>query len=160
MNTQDGNRTDLTIRTANDRDFPILSALAARLTTFELPPWRTATEIADADAAAMMNAVRAGSPDNEVLIAERGGTVVGCLQMVTPTDFFGRRHAHISVIATSEAAEGTGVGRMLIAHAERWARQRNLALLTLNVFDANARARRFYERAGFTPEVVKYVKPL
>jgi RimJ/RimL family protein N-acetyltransferase len=32
--------------------------------------------------------------------------------------------------------------------------------LTLNVFDANARARRFYERAGFTPEVVKYVKPL
>jgi ribosomal protein S18 acetylase RimI-like enzyme len=160
MNTQDTNRTDLTIRTANERDLPILSALAARLTTFELPPWRTATEIADADAAAMMNAVRAGSPDNEVLIAERGGTVVGCLHMVTPTDFFGRRHAHISVIATSEAAEGTGVGRMLIAHAERWARQRNLALLTLNVFDANARARRFYERAGFTPEVVKYVKPL
>jgi Acetyltransferase (GNAT) family len=67
----------------------------------------------------MMNAVRAGSPDTEVLIAERGGTVVGCLHMVTPTDFFGRRHAHITVIATSEAAEGTGVGRMRTPDAGR-----------------------------------------
>ena len=160
MNTRDGNGADVTIRPATERDFPVLPALAARLTAFELPPWRTAAEIADADTAAMVEAVRAGSADNEVSIAERRGTPVGCLHMMAPIDFFGRRHAHISVIATSEDAEGTGVGRALVAYAEAWARRRNLALLTLNVFDANAHARRFYERGGFTPEVIKYVKPL
>jgi ribosomal protein S18 acetylase RimI-like enzyme len=91
-------------------------------------------------------------------MAERTAVPVGCLHMQMPTDFFGRRHAHISVIATTEAAEGSGVGRALMAHAEAWTRRRKLPLLTLNVFDANARARRFYERAGFTPEVIKYVK--
>jgi ribosomal protein S18 acetylase RimI-like enzyme len=75
-------------------------------------------------------------------------------------DFFGRHHAHISVIATSEAAEGTGVGRALMEYAEQWARKRNLTLLTLHVFAANARARRFYEKAGMAPEFLKYAKEL
>ena len=160
MNTKDVDLDDLTIRAATEGDAATLSTLAARLTAFELPRWRTASEIADADARAMIAAVRAGSADNEVLIAERNGVPVGCLHMQTPTDFFGRRHAHISVIATTAAAEGSGVGRALIAHAEAWARKRKLSMLTLNVFEANARARRFYERAGFTPEVLKYVKPV
>ena len=34
------------------------------------------------------------------------------------------------------------------------------SLLTLNVFAANERARRFYERAGLAPEMLKYAKPL
>ena len=80
--------------------------------------------------------------------------------MLGDTDFFGNRHAHISVIATTEAAEGTGVGRALLEHAEAWSRDRGYSLLTLNVFVANDRARRFYERAGMAAEMMKYVKPL
>jgi ribosomal protein S18 acetylase RimI-like enzyme len=160
MNTTDVDPGDLAIRPALEEDAPALSALAARLTAFDLPPWRTAAEIAQADASAMIRTVRSGSPDDEVLIAERHGIAVGCLHMQTATDFFGRRHAHISVIATTEAAEGTGVGRALMAYAEEWTRSRELSLLTLNVFDANSRARRFYERAGFSAEVIKYVKEL
>jgi ribosomal protein S18 acetylase RimI-like enzyme len=75
-------------------------------------------------------------------------------------DFFGNRHAHISVVATTEAAEGSGVGRALLEYAEAWSRQRGYSLLTLNVFAANDRARRFYERAGLTAEMLRYVKPL
>ena len=92
--------------------------------------------------------------------AERAGVAVGCLHILTTTDFFGTRHAHVSVVATTAAAEGSGVGRALIEHAEDWARRRGHALITLNVFAANDRARRFYERAGFTAEMVKYVKAL
>jgi RimJ/RimL family protein N-acetyltransferase len=33
-------------------------------------------------------------------------------------------------------------------------------VLTLNVFVANARARAVYERAGFTPDTMRYAKPL
>jgi GNAT superfamily N-acetyltransferase len=148
----------VTIRLATRGDEATLTNLAARLVTFEPPPWRTTSEIANADGQAMIASVRRALPDDEVLIAERDGTPVGCLHLMVTTDFFGRRHAHISVIATTEAAEGTGVGRTLMAFAEEWTRQRGLSLLTLNVFAANTRARRFYERAGMVAELLRYVK--
>jgi GNAT superfamily N-acetyltransferase len=136
----------------------VLVALAARLTAFDLPPWRQPGAIASADAREMLEAVSTAAPDNEVFIAERDGTATGCLHILGLTDFFGTRHAHISVIATTEAAEGLGVGRALLEYAEDWARRRGHNLLTLNVFAANDRARRFYERAGLVPEMLKYAK--
>jgi GNAT superfamily N-acetyltransferase len=152
--------SDLIVRRARREDEDALVRLAGRLTAFALPEWRTPDEIITADARAMIDAVRGGDSSNEVFVAERDRAAVGCLHMVEDTDFFGKRHAHISVIATSEVAEGTGVGRALMAAAEAWGRSRGLTLLTLNVFDANARARRFYEQAGLVPEVIKYAKAL
>jgi ribosomal protein S18 acetylase RimI-like enzyme len=152
--------SDLTLRAATVGDGPALAALADRLAAFDLPSWRAAREISDADAVAMMGAIVAASPDNEVLIAERGGEVVGCLHMQAVTDFFGLRHGHVSVIATTRAAEGSGVARALMERAERWTAQRGLPLLTLHMFAANERARRFYEKAGFAAEIVKYAKPI
>ena len=76
------------------------------------------------------------------------------------SDFFGRRHAHLSVIATSAAAEGKGVGRALMQFADDWARDRELPFITLNVFAANARARRLYEKSGYSVELLKYGKRL
>ena len=102
------------IRPAAEADEALLAELAARLTAFDVPPWRRPADIATADAREMMDAVRAESPDNEVLIAERAGVPVGCLHILATTDFFGARHAHISVIATTEAAEGSGVGQALL----------------------------------------------
>lgn len=151
---------DLTPRTATPADVDALRHLASRMANFELPPWRTAAEVCEADANAMVNAVTAGDPDSQVFIVERGGRVAGCLHMLVAQDFFGRRHAHISVVAVSEEAEGTGVGMALMDLADQWARRRRLPLITLNVFAANARARRLYEKAGFTAEVIKYAKPV
>lgn len=148
------------IRPATTSDRDTLKQLARRLADFELPPWRTAHEIADADARAMIAAVTASRKDDEVFIAERSGSEVGCLHILATTDFFGRRHAHLSVIATSADAAGSGVGRALMEFAERWSRERELAMLTLNVFASNTRARRFYERNGMTTEVLKYVKEI
>lgn len=152
--------SDLVIRLATSADDVTLSRLAERLALFEPPPWRTADEIARADARGMKNAVRAGQPHDQVFIAERQGMPVGCLHILSTMDFFGRHHAHISVIATSGAAEGTGVGRALMEYAEQWARNRHLSLLTLHVFAANRRARKFYEKAGMEPEFLKYAKEL
>ena len=148
------------IRLATPRDADALLQLASRMADFELPPWRTPAEVTGADGRAMVNALTAGDPAAEVFVAESDRGVDGCLHMVVATDFFGRPHAHVSVIATSEAAEGTGVGRALMSHAEAWARGRGLALLTLNVFAGNARARRFYERGGFIPEAVMYARAI
>jgi ribosomal protein S18 acetylase RimI-like enzyme len=151
---------NLTIRPATAADEATLLALASRMANFEVPAWRSAEEIVDADGRSMVHALSLNHPDAEVFVAERDGEAAGCLHMLVARDFFGRRHAHISVIAVSEAAEGTGVGRALMAHAERWARDRRLPLITLNVFAANERARRLYERAGFEVELLKYAKPI
>jgi GNAT superfamily N-acetyltransferase len=148
------------IRPATEADEAVLVELSSRLTAFDLPPWRQPDDIATADARGMMEAVRAASPDNAVLVAERAAMPVGCLHVLATVDFFGTRHAHISVLATTAGAEGSGVGRALLEHAEGWARSRGHSLLTLNVFTANERARRFYERAGLSPEMMKYVKSL
>ena len=152
--------TDLVIRLATATDEPVLTTFARRLASFQLPPWRTGDDIAGADGRQMMESVRTGQTDDQVFVAERAGQAVGCLHVLATTDFFGLRHGHISVIATSEAAEGTGVGRALLAFAEDWTRERQLPMLTLNVFATNARARRFYERAGMMPELLQYSKPM
>lgn len=146
------------IRLAAPQDEETLTALAWRLTAFALPPWRKPEHIADADGREMMAAIHAGSDGSQVFIAERDGAAVGCLHMLEAVDFFGAKHAHISVVATTAEAEGRGVGRALMEHAETWASQRGLTLLTLNVFAGNERARRFYERAGYAPEILKYSK--
>ncbi len=151
---------DLTLRRATAADEQLLAALAARLSAFELPSWRAPQDISGADARAMIAAVAGGDPDDEVLIAERAGEVVGCLHVLAVTDFFGLRHGHVSVIATTEAAEGSGVARRLMEHAEQWTAERGLPLLTLNMFAGNARARGFYEIAGFQIEMVKYAKEI
>lgn len=151
---------ELRIRAATRADERALLKLSERMANFTVPPWRSAGEITDADGRSMVSAVEVAHPDSEVFIAERGGEVAGCLHMLVSRDFFGRRHAHISVIAVSDAAEGTGAGRTLMAYAERWARDRGLRVITLNVFAANARARRLYEQAGFEVELLKYAKPL
>jgi ribosomal protein S18 acetylase RimI-like enzyme len=155
-----GSSSDVTIRPATPDDEAALSSLAARLGECPLPRWRTPAEIANADLRAMVAAIGARDSDNSVLIAERGGVTVGCLHIHTDTDFFGRQHAHLSVISVSAEAEGTGVADVLMGAAEDWTRERRLPLLTLNVIVGNARARRLYARHGFEPEIVSYVKPL
>ena len=150
----------MNIRGAVKDDSEEIRRLAARLANFEIPGWRTPEEIIDADARTMLRAIDEARSDSEVFVAEAGGVPVGCLHMVLTEDFFGRRHAHISVVAVSEEAEGTGAGRALMTFAEEWGRQRGVPFITLNVFAANARARRFYEKAGYGEEAIKYAKPL
>jgi ribosomal protein S18 acetylase RimI-like enzyme len=150
--------TDLTIRPATSADARLLATLAERLASFPLPPWRTPGSIAAADAGAMMEAIEEGKDDNAVVIAERDGMPVGCLHILVIKDFFGVSHGHVSVLSTTVEAEGTGVGRALIAYAEHWTTRRGLSLMTLNVFAGNERARRFYDRVGFEIEMMKYAK--
>lgn len=57
--------------------------------------------------------------------------------------------AYLGLMILGPWAQGTGLGRGFLAHVEDLARGRGSATLYLAVFEANARARAFWEREGF-----------
>ena len=62
--------------------------------------------------------------------------------------------AELFMIYLAEEAAGKGVGRALFAHAVDDLRAREFERAVLWVLDTNARARRFYEAAGWRPDGV------
>jgi ribosomal protein S18 acetylase RimI-like enzyme len=79
----------------------------------------------------------------------------------TLEDYFSQQsHAHVSVIAVTREAEGQGVGRALMAHAEGWARANGHDRITLSVFEGNRRAQALYERVGYHVEMRRMIKKL
>lgn len=144
----------------DDRDS--LLALTARLAEFATPAWRTPREIAVADHAILLSALESAGADTAVFVAGAvGGPVDGFVFVSSKTDYFtSERHAHVEVLAVATAAQGRGVARALMAAAERWAADRGDRLITLNVFDANTRAREVYGRLGYVPETIHYRKAL
>jgi GNAT superfamily N-acetyltransferase len=155
-------RTEWRVRPARPSDRAFLLGITPRLAQgFELPPWRTASEVVQAESAALENALRPGTEQAVLLVAEDPeGEPGGYVYVDVETDYFGRTHAHIEILAVSSASEGRGAGRTLVEAAEGWARSEGIDLITLNVFADNRRARTLYERLGYAPETLHYVKPL
>ena len=66
----------------------------------------------------------------------------------------------IKDMAVARTAQGTGVGRALMAEAERLARQSGASRLVLESGIANHRAHRLFTRSGFRELSKVFVKPL
>jgi len=94
------------------------------------------------------------SEDALLLVAEDAGRVVGLLHAeVRPVPEYDllvpRRFAHIGDIVVTETYRGHGVGRRLMEHAHRWAGEKGLSEVELNVFEFNRAAVTFYEELGY-----------
>ena len=93
--------------------------------------------------------------DADFLLAERGGVVVGFALVGyagwTPefSCVLPHRYARLEDLAVDEAVRGQGVGGELLAAAKRWARNRRLEYLELNVLAQNESAIRLYESQDF-----------
>jgi len=150
------------VRTATLDDLAAIHALTERLADFDLPPGRTAREIARADHPILIAQLTNPREDVLFLVAEDGnGAVVGTLFANTRADYFtGHPIAYIEVLAVSESAAGRGIARTLMRRVEDWARHRGLVRVDLNVFAVNTRARGFYEHLGYRAEFVRYVKDM
>jgi len=132
------------------------------LADFPVPHWRTARQIADADLRILLEALHHPDRESSILVAEDGpGSVAGFVFTTTRLDYFtGRPHAHIEVLTVLGPAQGRGIARALLEAAEGWAKGLGHSQVTLNVFANNTRARAVYERLGYLPETVHYLKPL
>lgn len=148
------------IRPAVLDDLAAIHTLAERLADFDLPPGRTAREIARGDHPILLAQLQDPRDDVLFLYAEDGaGTPLGTIFVNSPLDYFTQQPvAYVEVLAVSEAAAGRGLARRLMQRAEAWARAHGCTRLDLTVFSANRRARGFYEHLGFREETVRYVK--
>ena len=63
--------------------------------------------------------------------------------------------AYLGLMILGPWAQGAGLGRGFLAHAEALARSRKARCLYLAVLDANPRGRAFWEREGFRPTGVR-----
>lgn len=155
-------RSQVRVRPAQPGDEPFLLRLMERLAEFPTPAWRSPAEIAAADHAILREALHGPRPDAIIRVAETAeGTPQGCLFATTHTDYFTKEPvAHVEVLAIAPEAEGRGLARLLMENAESWARERGYRRVTLNVFDGNARARGLYQRLGYLPETIHYLKEL
>jgi GNAT superfamily N-acetyltransferase len=155
-------RTPARVRPARPDDRAFVLATARRLADFGPPPWRPAEEVVAAESRAPDAWFERPAEDAALYVAEdEDGNRLGFAYLETLLDFFTRRpHGHIAELAVTREAEGRGAAGALLLASEDWARSRGYALLTLNVFEGNRHARAVYEKRGFAPETLRYVKIL
>ena len=89
------------------------------------------------------------TPTSTVLLVCEAADVIGSVMV----GFDGHR-GWIYYLAVSPPARRQGVGRTLMATAERWLRDRGAPKLQLMVRDDNAAALNFYATLGFEPQNV------
>jgi len=134
--------------------------LVPELAAFGPPPWRSAPQMIETDTLVLAAAFDDSIASEAMLVAEdAAGTRLGFIHVIGDADYYTRRQCgHIADLIVAPEARGRGVGEMLLSAAEEWTAARGYALLTLNVFAGNTRARALYERTGFGVETVRYVK--
>jgi ribosomal protein S18 acetylase RimI-like enzyme len=103
--------------------------------------------------------------DGKVFVAEVSGQVVGfvCVwakvQPEEPDDD-PSEYAFVSDLVVASGHRRRGLGRGLLAMAERYARSRGARSLRIGVLARNAAARHLYGSAGFSNYEVEMEKPL
>ncbi|HEY0382615.1 MAG TPA: GNAT family N-acetyltransferase [Candidatus Elarobacter sp.] len=137
------------MRDARADDEAFVAELVPRFVEHGAADGHTPADVIDGTRRVLREALRAPVPGDVFLVAENdNGERTGFLYAVTERDFFtDERYLHVSEIATVRS--GDGVGALLMNAAEERARERGYRIVTLNVVDENAAARRFYERHGY-----------
>jgi GNAT superfamily N-acetyltransferase len=153
---------DFHIRPAHPDDRAAVLELVPRLRAFGLPPLRPAEALDAGERRTLERFFDAPSDAVRLWVAEGpGGVILGAAYAERAVDYFtGEVHGHLGILAVAAEAEGRGIGRRLIAAVEGWAVDERFRFVTLHVFPANAHAVAFYERSGYRPDTVKYVKVL
>jgi len=96
-----------------------------------------------------------------VLLAEDANSGrLGFLSVKVLEDVTGSERAHVADLAVTEGSRRLGVGRALMRAAEAWARDRGLAVLSLDVWSTNERARAFYGSLRYSAESLRLFKRL
>ena len=88
---------------------------------------------------------------NEVLVADAGGEVVGCLQLtiIPGLSRMGTTRGQLEGVRVSSKHRGRRIGEALVTRAMDRARELGCAIVQLTTDRSRVDAHRFYERLGF-----------
>jgi GNAT superfamily N-acetyltransferase len=102
------------------------------------------------------------TPDHSVLAAEIDGRVVGLLHVFVRPALENPREAVVQALVVDRACRRTGVGRMLMAEAERWGSERGCRSVVLSSNVVRTPAHAFYAALGYRVAATAHVfrKPL
>jgi len=95
-------------------------------------------------------------PNIQLVVAEQGGAVVGCLQLcILPgLSSQGASRALIEDVRVATHCRSRGIGEQLVQWAVAQARSRECKLVELLTHNTRVDAQRFYKRLGFLPSHV------
>ncbi|MFJ2926927.1 GNAT family N-acetyltransferase [Streptomyces massasporeus] len=140
--------TALTFRDATDADVDELVALieSAYRGDDSRAGWTTEADILEGqrtDPEGVLEVIK--SPDSRLMAVERDGRIVACCQLEHQGD-----HAYFGMFAVSPLLQGAGLGKVIIAEAERQARAtwgvREMQMTVISVRDDLIA---WYERRGY-----------
>ncbi|MFE5142469.1 GNAT family N-acetyltransferase [Streptomyces fagopyri] len=138
----------LTFRDATDADADVLVALieSAYRGDSSRAGWTTEADILQGqrtDPEGVLAVIKA--PDSRLLTVERDGAVVACCQLEHRGD-----HAYFGMFAVSPALQGGGLGKVILAEAERYARETwDVMEMHMTVISVRDDLIAWYERRGY-----------
>jgi GNAT superfamily N-acetyltransferase len=108
---------------------------------------------------------RLAKRSGRIVLAEAAGRIVGLMGFSIDEDAAYvtddvRRHGTVTDLVVDAAWRGRGVGRLLLAEAERLAGEAGCRRLMIGVLARNEGAERLYRSTGFEPYVSILVKEL
>ncbi|MFH9086578.1 GNAT family N-acetyltransferase [Streptomyces sp. NPDC017673] len=140
--------TGLTFRDATDADVDALVALieSAYRGDSSRAGWTTEADLLEGqrtDPQGVLEVIKA--PDSRLLTVERDGRVVACCQLEHRGD-----HAYFGMFAVSPALQGAGLGKTVMAEAERLARETwGVTEMQMTVIAQREDLIAWYERRGY-----------
>lgn len=141
----------VTVRDATPADLPGLLPLLAEL-GYPMSP---------AAAAERLAALAAEDPGGRLLVAEARGRLLGFATLhVTPVLHRATGVGRVTGLAVLPEAQGTGVGRRLMAAAEAHFRALGLCRVEVTSGPTHLPAHDFYRRLGYADQGVRFAKPL
>jgi GNAT superfamily N-acetyltransferase len=130
---------ELEIRPARKEDAAALARLAGEL-GHPTTPTEVAARFSDAS-----------QQNNYALIVAElpSGELAGFMELVVEHLIDAEARVDVAGLVVSEARRGNGIGRALMAHAEKWATERGCRIVHLRSNVKRAGAHAFYERLGY-----------
>jgi GNAT superfamily N-acetyltransferase len=115
-----------------------------------------------ADEAARRVREISSAPDHILLVAEVAGRVVGLLHAFARPAIENPCEAVVQALVVDRGCRLAGVGRVLMAEAERWGSERGCRSVVLDSNVVRAPAHAFYAKLGYRVSATAYVlrKPL
>jgi ribosomal protein S18 acetylase RimI-like enzyme len=143
-------RDDVEFRVADSRVSGRIALLWGQATarSLDLP----SPTVADGQFAEKLRARLAG-PGAMVVVGERAAEIVACClatPLRSPCGRTSRAEAHLSLVAVAPQWWGNGYGAAMLAYAEQSLAAAGYRRAELHVQVANTRARRLYERCGWS----------